>query len=277
MNPTRFSGRMTLAGVVLGTLITLPYASFAMPLPAGAPVAPQTSANDENSVAAAITAKLNKKQFQNVKATVENGIATLTGTVDLYEYKADAGKRAQKVKGVSAVRNEIEVAGPTVPDAQLQSKLVEKLQYDRVGYGNAFNAISVNVQNGVATLGGHARTEVDKDSAMALVSMYPGVKDVVEEIQVDPVSMMDDRIRMEVARSVYGYPSLNKYAIDPAKPIRISVQNGNVELYGVVDTQSDKEVACMRANGVPGVFSVKNYLQVANQPTEGSNNAVKQN
>lgn len=277
MNPTRFPGRMTLAGVVLGTLITLPYASFAAPRPAGAPVASQASGNDESSVASAITAKLNKKQFQNVKATVENGIARLTGTVDLYEYKADAGKRAQKVKGVSAVRNEIEVAGPTVPDAQLQSKLVEKLQYDRVGYGNAFNAISVNVQNGVATLGGHARTDVDKDSAMALVSMYPGVKDVVEEIQVDPVSMMDDRIRMEVARSVYGFPSLNKYAIDPAKPIRISVQNGNVELYGVVDTQSDKEVAYMRANGVPGVFSVKNYLQVANQPTEGSSNTVKQN
>jgi hyperosmotically inducible protein len=272
MNPTRFPGRTTLAGIILGTLLTLSQASFAEPRPA----AFQASGNDESSVAAAITAKLNKKQFQNVKVTVDSGIARLTGAVDLYEYKADAGKRTQKVKGVSAVRNEIEVAGPTVPDAQLQSKLVEKLEYDRVGYGNAFNAISVNVQNGVATLGGHARTDVDKDSAIALVSMYPGIKDVVEEIQVDPVSMMDDRIRMEVARSVYGYASLNKYAIDPAKPIRISVQNGNVELYGVVDTQSDKEVAYMRANGVPGVFSVKNYLQVANQPAEGSN-TVKQN
>jgi len=284
MNPTRFPGKTTLAGalpgvlsgVMIAALLTLPQASFAAPRPAGTPAASQASGNDGNSVAAAITAKLNKKQFENVKATVDNGIARLTGTVDLYEYKADAGKRAQKVKGVSAVRNEIEVGGATVPDAQLQSKLVEKLEYDRVGYGNAFNAISVNVQNGVVTLGGHARTDVDKDSAMALVGMYPGVRDVVEEIQVDPVSMMDDRIRMEVARSVYGFPSLNKYAIDPAKPIRISVQNGNVELYGVVDTQSDKEVAYMRANGVPGVFSVKNYLQVANQPTEGSN-TVKQN
>ena len=79
---------------------------------------------------------------------------------------------------------------------------------------------------------------------------------------------MDDQTRMAVARAVYGYPSLNKYAIDPAKPIRISVQNGNVELYGMVDTQADKEMAFMRANGVPGVFSVKNYLQVANQPAE---------
>jgi len=79
---------------------------------------------------------------------------------------------------------------------------------------------------------------------------------------------MDDHTRMAVARAVYSYPSLNKYAIDPVKPIRISVQNGNVELYGTVDTQADKEVAFLRANGVPGVFSVKNFLQVANQTNE---------
>ena len=79
---------------------------------------------------------------------------------------------------------------------------------------------------------------------------------------------MDDGIRLAVARAVYGFPSLNRYAIDPAQPIRISVQNGNVELYGVVDSESDKNVAYMRANSVPGVFSVKNYLQVAGQPGE---------
>jgi osmotically-inducible protein OsmY len=220
---------------------------------------------DESSAAAA---KLDKKQFKDVKVTVENGIATLTGAVDLYEYKADAGKRVQKVKGIAGVRNQIQVAGPSVSDDQLKSKLLEKLEYDRVGYGNAFNSISLDVQNGTVTLGGHARTDVDKDSAMALVSTYPGVKDVVEEIEVDPVSIMDDHIRGAVARAVYGYPSLNKYAIDPGKPIRISVQNGHVELYGVVDTKADSEVAYLRANGVPGVFSVTNHLQVANQPEE---------
>ncbi len=68
--------------------------------------------------------------------------------------------------------------------------------------------------------------------------------------------------------AVYGFPMLNKYAIDPAKPIRISVQNGNVTLFGVVDSQGDKNAAGIRANGVPGVFSVKNDLQVAGQPSE---------
>jgi osmotically-inducible protein OsmY len=225
-------------------------------------------AADDNSATSEAQAKLNKQQFKNVKATVQNGLATLTGSVDLYEYKVDADKRIHKVKGVTAVRNDIEVAGPNVSDAELQAKLGEKLTYDRVGYGNAFNSITLGVQNGVVTLGGHARTDVDKDSALALVSTYPGVKDVVGEIEVDPVSIMDDRTRMEVARAVYGSPMLSKYSIDPAKPIRISVQNGNVELYGTVDSQADKDVAYMRANAVPGIFSVKNYLQVAGQPTE---------
>jgi osmotically-inducible protein OsmY len=250
-----------LAAVVAIGSIGIPQASYAA-LSTSSGLAQQ----DANSAA---EARLNKSQFKGVKVSVDNsGIATLTGTVSLYEYKQDAANRVRKAKGVSAVRNEIEVAGPNVPDNELREKLAEKLAYDRVGYGNAFNAITVSVENGVVTLAGHARTDVDKDSAMALVSTYPGVKDAINDIEVDPVSPMDDRLRLDVARAVYGYPSLNKYAINPAKPIRISVQNGHVELYGVVDSQSDKQTAYIRANGVPGVFSVKSYLQVAGQPEE---------
>jgi osmotically-inducible protein OsmY len=252
------------AFIFTAALVLSPLASRAAALPSAA----TAQAQNEDSVAAAAQARLNKKQFHNVRVTVQNGIATLKGTVDLYEYKADAEKSVMHAKGVTAVRNEIEVAGPNVSDQELRSKLLEKLEYDRVGYGNVFDAISLNVQNGVVTLGGHSKDYPDRDSALALVSTYPGVKDVIDEIQVDPVSSMDWQTRMAVARAVYGYPSLNKYAIDPAKPIRISVQNGNVELYGMVDSQADKETAFIRANGVPGVFSVKNYLQVANQPAE---------
>jgi osmotically-inducible protein OsmY len=226
------------------------------------------SAQAENPAASAAAARLDKKQYNSVKVSVDKVIATLTGTVDLYEYKADAEERVRRARGVTAVRNLIEVAGPTVPDQNLEAKLVEKLTYDRVGYGNAFNAITVSVDHGAVTLGGHARTYADRDSALALVATYAGVKDLDDEIQVDPASISDDRIRMAVARAVYGYTSLNKYAIDPAKPIRISVQNGHVELYGEVDSQADKDAAFMRANGVSGVFSVKNYLEVAGQPSE---------
>jgi hyperosmotically inducible periplasmic protein len=256
------SGRIALAAALAASLVGITPVAFAE-LVATAVVQGDASVTND------VMKRLDKKQFKNVKATVDNnGIVTLSGTVDLYEYKMDADKRTHKAKGVSAVRNEIEVGGPRVPDRELQQKLVEKLQYDRVGYGNLFNAISVNVQNGAVTLGGHARTDVDKDSALALVSTYPGVKDVVDEIEVDPVSITDDQTRLAVARAVYGTGALEKYAIDPARPIRISVQNGHVELSGVVDSQADKDLANIKANQVPGVFSVKNDLQVAGAPEE---------
>lgn len=263
---SRFSAAFA-AAVLAGSLVALPQVSFAM---AGKAAVSAIGAQDKSDATSAAKSKLDKSQFKNVQVNVDsNGIATLSGSVNLYMYSADAQRRVSKVKGVTAVRNQIEVAGPAVSDQDLESKLREKLMYDRVGYGTTpFNAITVSVQNGVATLGGHAYGYVDRDSAMALASTYPGVKDVVNEIEVDPTSIMDDQSRLQVARAIYGYPSLNKYAIDPAKPIRISVQNGHVELYGMVDSQADKDTAYIRANGVPGIFSVKNYLQVAGQATE---------
>jgi osmotically-inducible protein OsmY len=230
-------------------------------------VAIAQSAQDAQIKADILNNALNKSKFKNVQVNVQNGIATLTGTVDVYDTKADADRRVHRIKNVKGVENDIEVAGPEISDSELQQKLVKAIQYDRVGYGTtAFNAISVSVQNGVVTLGGHAYGPVDADSAVAVAANTKGVKDVINDIQVDPVSPMDDRIRIAVFRSVYGFPSLNKYAIDPGKPIRISVQNGNVTLYGVVDSQADKDAAEIRANSVPGVFHVTNNLQVAGQP-----------
>jgi osmotically-inducible protein OsmY len=247
---------LLLAFTLAGALLALPQASFA------------AQGGDDAGAARDLQSKFNKSQFKNVKVDVRNGIATLSGTVDLYEYKADADKRAHKEKGIQAVRNDIEVAGPTLSDDQLRAKLGEKLEYDRVGYGNVFDAITIGVENGVVTLGGHALDYPSRDSAVGLVSTYPGVKDVVDNIQVDPPSPMDDRIRIAEYRAIYGYPSLNRYAIDPAKTIRISVVGGHVQLDGVVDSQADKDTANIRANGVVGVFSVTNNLQVANQPSE---------
>lgn len=216
-------------------------------------------------------ARLNKSQFNNVTVAVENETATLTGTVNLYQYKVDAEKRTLRAKGVKAVRNLIRVTGPSVADEKLQEQLVDRLAYDRVGFGNLFNAVSVRVEAGTVYLDGHARTYVDRESAVALVSTTPGVLDVVESIDVDPVSIMDDEIRIKVARAVYGDSALRKYAIDPAKPIRISVQGGNVSLYGSVDNRMERDIAYMRANGVSGVFKVSNYLQVPGETTEKLN------
>jgi osmotically-inducible protein OsmY len=229
---------------------------------------------DDEKIQADVQKALDNKRFSNVKVAVQNGAVTLTGTVDVYSAKEDADKKAHHRKNVKAVENEITVAGPMVEDVTLRDKLAEKLAYDRVGYGTtAFNAITIGVQNGVVTLGGVAYDPTDKASALGLVENYPGVKDVVDNIEVAPTSPMDDQIRIAEARAIYGFPMLNKYSIDPAKPIRITVVNGNVTLSGVVDSQADKDAAGLRANGVPSVFKVTNNLQVAG--SSSSNSAAK--
>jgi hyperosmotically inducible periplasmic protein len=212
---------------------------------------------------------LNKSKFKDVTANVADGVVTLGGTVDLFDTKAEAERRTHRIKNVKAVDNEIQVAGGDISDSELQDKLVTAISRDRIGYGTtAFNAIGVHVQNGVVTLTGTAYGPVDADSAVAVAANTKGVKDVINEISVNPVSPMDDQIRLATFRAIYGFPSLNRYAIDPVKPIRISVQNGNVTLYGVVDSQADKDAAGIRANTVPGVFHVTNNLQVAGQERE---------
>jgi len=229
----------------------------------------QASGAQDNNIRAEVTNQLKGSNFKSVQVSVKNGVLDLEGSVKDYATKEEADKRAHRAKNVVAVRNEIKIEGAgEISDRQLQNNLVKKLQYDRVGYGNAFNAISVNVQNGVVTLGGHALGPVAADSAVALASTTRGVQDVINNIQVDPLSPMDNRIRIAVYRAVYGFPTLNKYAIDPAQPIRITVQNGHVLLNGVVLNEADKNAAGIRANSVSGVFSVTNDLQVANKPSE---------
>src|SRR5262249_8700776 len=160
--------------------------------------------------------KLKNKKFSGVQVAVQNGVVTLTGSVGLYADKLDAQKNAGKAKGVVSVVNDVQVQGGESTDQQIADKIGKQLAYDRVGYGNAFNAITASVHNGVVTMGGHALGPVAKSSALNIAKRTPGVTNVIDKIEVDPVSPMDDRIRQQVARTVYGYPSLNKYAINPA-------------------------------------------------------------
>ena len=209
------------------------------------------------------------KQFSNVRANVGDGIVTLTGTVDVYREKLDAAKKARKLHNVQGVRNLIQVAS-TMPDQELQRKLSEKLLYDRVGYyDNAFNYFTLAVKDGVVTVGGETYNDVGRDSALATIESMTGVKDIVDEIKIAPTSIFDDSVRLRAARAIYGDSVLGRYAIDPARPIRIIVDHGNISLYGTVDSTADKQIAGIRANSVPGAFSVKNNLMVEGQSNSG--------
>ena len=203
------------------------------------------------------------KQLQSVSSSVEDGIVTLTGTVNLYQDKLDAARKIKKLANVSGIRNDIAVAGETRPDSQLQQKLAKQLAYDRVGYyDNAFNYVAVSVKDGVVTLTGDTMWDVPKDMALSIVARTPGVKDVVNDVKVLPVSNFDDSIRARTARVIYRDSVLGKYATDPVHPIRIVVDNGHVTLYGTVENAMDKTIAGIRASSVPGAFSVENKLVV---------------
>ncbi|HVT99628.1 MAG TPA: BON domain-containing protein [Acidobacteriaceae bacterium] len=232
--------------------------------------APAVFAQNDSDAQAAAQKALSSSRYKGIQVSVQNGIATLSGNVDVFASKMSADQKVRHVKGVTAVRDEIQVnGGSEMSDQQLQEKLQKAINYDMVGYGTtAFDAIGVQVHNGVAVLSGHAYGPVDASDAVAIVENTKGVRDVVNNIDVDPVSPMDDQIRLAVYRKVYGFPMLNKYAIDPVKPIRIQVANGHVTLYGTVDTEAEKNAAGIQANSVSGVFSVTNDIVVANATKE---------
>jgi hyperosmotically inducible protein len=129
-------------------------------------------------------------------------------------------------------------------------------------YFGVFDNIAYKVDGyNVTLLGQVVRPSLKSDAANA-VKHIEGVEKVDNQIEVLPPSPMDDRIRLALYHAIYGYPALEKYALGVQKPIRIIVNNGHVTLEGVVDNETDKNIAGLRAKGVPGTFSVTNNLQV---------------
>jgi hyperosmotically inducible periplasmic protein len=226
-----------------------------------------TASRYDNQIQTTVSGKLaGKKQLSDVKTSVADGIVTLTGTVDLYQGRLDAAKLARKVGHVQGVRNLLTVAGPNVQDAQLEQKLAKKLRYVRVGYDNTFDYFALGVKDGVVTVEGEDRTGIGRDEALADIANMPGVKDVIDNVSLEPVSQFDDRLRLQALRVIYGDSVLSRYALDPARPIRIIVSNGHLTLYGSVDSKMDKEIAGIKANQLFGAFSVDNKLQVEGKP-----------
>jgi hyperosmotically inducible protein len=127
---------------------------------------------------------------------------------------------------------------------------------------DVFDNLSYGVDGGVVTLSGQVTRPTLRSDAENAVKRIEGVERVDNQIEVLPGSFHDDRLRLSLYRAIYGYPSMNRYALPVLKPIRIIVKNGHVTLEGVVDNQADKQIANIRANGVHGVFSVTNNLRV---------------
>ena len=129
-------------------------------------------------------------------------------------------------------------------------------------YLSVFDNLAFKVNGYDVTLLGQVTQPVLKSDAGNVVKQIEGVEKVDNQIEVLPTSPLDDQLRRRLFRAIYGFPSLERYAMPVVKPIRIIVNNGHVTLEGVVDTQADKNTAGIRANGVSGIFSVTNNLRV---------------
>jgi hyperosmotically inducible periplasmic protein len=150
------------------------------------------------------------------------------------------------------------------PSAKAQERITREVRHEllMLPYFGVFDNIAFRVDGyNVVLLGQVVRPSLKSD-AENVVKRIEGVDKVDNQIEVLPPSPMDDRLRRRLFRAIYGYPVLEKYALGVQKPIRIIVKNGRVTLEGVVDNEGDKNMAGLRANGVSGIFSVNNNLQV---------------
>jgi hyperosmotically inducible protein len=129
-------------------------------------------------------------------------------------------------------------------------------------YYSVFDNLGYRVEADKVILEGQVVRPSLKSDAEAAVKSVAGVSSVVDNIEVLPPSPMDDQLRRALYRAIYGDPALSRYGFAFVASIHIIVKNGNVTLEGVVDSEADKNLAGLRANGVPNVFSVNNNLRV---------------
>ena len=145
-----------------------------------------------------------------------------------------------------------------------QDKITREVRHELVmlPYYGVFDNLAYRVDGSKVTLFGQVTRPTLKSDAENVVKRIEGVTAVDNEIEVLPLSPMDDQIRRAAYRQIYSKPPLQRYQMGAVPPIHIIVKNGNITLVGIVDSESDKEIAGIAANGVPGSFKVTNDLVV---------------
>jgi hyperosmotically inducible periplasmic protein len=150
-------------------------------------------------------------------------------------------------------------------EGKMQQNLMREVRHQLLllPYYSVFDNLMFKVDGDKVTLLGQVVRPTLKSDAESAVKGLEGVSAVDNQIEVLPVSPMDDQLRRAVYRALYGDTVLSRYGWSALPSIHIIVKNGHVTLEGVVDSESDKNLANLRTNGVPNVFSVTNNLTLA--------------
>lgn len=184
---------------------------------------------------------------KELRALLVAFLLTVTGMAALHSRAASSQEKKQR------------------SEAKYTEKLVKEVRHQLVmlPWYSVFDNLAYKVDGDKVTLNGQVTRPTLKSDAEAVVKSIEGVASVVNNIEVLPLSPMDDQLRRAVYRAIYGEAALSRYSIQAVPSIHIIVKNGNVTLEGVVDNEADKNLANLRASQVPNVFSVKNNLVVA--------------
>ena len=154
-----------------------------------------------------------------------------------------------------------------------ESETIQKVRHNllMLPYYGVFDDLGFQVNGGTVTLMGEVTRPTLKDDAGSAVKHIAGVTNVVNNIEVLPLSPNDDQVRMAAFRAIYGDPTLTtRYAYSATPSIHIIVKNGNIRLEGVVANEMDKNIAGIRAKGVHGAFDVQNELRIDGKTSNGA-------
>jgi hyperosmotically inducible periplasmic protein len=146
-------------------------------------------------------------------------------------------------------------------DQGLEQKAVHEVRM--YTHYTIWDNINIRIQNGNVELNGQVSQPFKKSDLQRIMQRIPGVKSVTNDLEVLPLSPNDDRLRIEVARAIYRDSVLSRYGMGTLPSIHVIVDNGHVTLEGVVGTETEKNIAGIRANGAGLSFGmVTNNLRV---------------
>jgi hyperosmotically inducible protein len=217
---------------------------------------------------AQITAKIEDKLYHAqvfkhgaVQVNVENGVATLTGTVDSVGFKMDAERAARKVDGVTVLDN-INVHAEDVTPRQIG----EQARKDILTYPkySIFDWVSLEIQGDRLIVNGQVTQPYKKQDIGNFLAHVKGVGELDNDLEVLPTSQYDDSLRLAVARAIYNDPYFIHYRDQALPPIHVIVKNGNVTLEGVVANSLDRAKAEADARLAPTFFSFTDNLRIEN-------------
>ena len=195
-----------------------------------------------------------------VNVQVENGVATLTGTVESYGAKLHAVRAARHQHGVQSVVDNLQVNAAGVGPQQI----LQKARHDVLTYSfyTIFDHITLAAEGNRLVVGGQVTQPYKKSDLGNILAGIKGVTYLQNDLQVLPVSSFDDHIREEIAERIYGDPMFTNYGNQANPSIHIIVDNGQVTLYGVVNSKVERQKAEIDARFAATYFGLKNNLQV---------------